>query len=80
MSEWQDIGTAPKMREILLWADTSAPSFSNWRMASGYYSDAHDAWIWGGEVVREWAHPPTHWMPLPEPPTPPTTTDEGEGR
>ena len=65
---WQPIETAPKMRGILLWADTSTSAFPNWRMGSGYYQTGMDCWIWEGEQVRSWAHPPTHWMPLPPAP------------
>lgn len=68
-SAWQPIETAPKMRGVLLWADTSTPDFPNWRMGSGYFHDGMNVWIWEGEQVRGWAHPPTHWMPLPAPPT-----------
>lgn len=68
MSEWQPIETAPKMREVILWADTSTRDFPNWKMASGYYHDGIGAWIWAGEQVRDWAFPPTHWMPMPTPP------------
>lgn len=70
--DWQPIETAPKMREIILWADTSTPEFSNWKMASGFFHDGMEVWIWGGEQVREWAFPPTHWTPLPPPPSPMT--------
>lgn len=65
---WQHIETAPKMREILLWADTSTADFRNWKMASGYYHDRMNVWIWAGEQVRNWEFPPTHWMPLPAAP------------
>ena len=66
--QWQDIITAPKMRGILLWADTSTPDFPNWKMGSGFYHTGMNCWIWEGEQVREWAFPPTHWMPLPDAP------------
>jgi len=67
-SGWQPIESAPKMRSVILWADTSTPDFPNWHMGSGHFSTDLNAWIWEGETVREWAHPPTHWMPLPKPP------------
>jgi hypothetical protein len=75
---WQPIETAPKMRGVMLWADTSTPDFRNWKMGTGYFSTAHDAWIWEGEIVRKWAHPPTHWQPLPSPPVELTPSTEGE--
>lgn len=65
---WQPIETAPHMREVLLWADTSVPPFDNWHMASGYFHSEMKVWIWGGEQVRGWAFPPTHWRPLPDAP------------
>lgn len=67
-SGWQPIESAPKMRSVILWADTSTPDFPNWHMGSGHFSTDLNAWIWEGETVREWAHPPTHWMPLPPAP------------
>lgn len=67
-SGWLPIESAPKMKEILLWADTSTPDFPNWRMASGYYHSEMNVWIWGGEQVHDWNFPPTHWQPLPAAP------------
>lgn len=77
-AEWQPIETAPKMRTVILWADTSYDGVSNWRMGSGHFHTGIGAWIWEGEQVKEgWAHPPTHWMPLPSPPEA-TTRKESE--
>lgn len=69
MGEWQPIDSAPKMKTIILWADTSTPEFPNWKMATGYWSAGHDVWIWDGHAVPPWEIQPTHWMPLPAPPT-----------
>lgn len=61
--KWLPIETAPKMREIILWADTSTPEFSNWKMASGFFHDGMEVWIWGGEQVREWGFAcPKGWV------------------
>jgi hypothetical protein len=63
MSEWQPIKTAPKDRTIIV---------------LGAYYPKTDIWgdpwaCWWGPGAGEWMrwphkHPPTHWMPLPEPP------------
>lgn len=54
MSEWQPIATAPAESYLLLWG----PKYT--RPISEY---------WLGDRVCGWATPPTHWMPLPPPPT-----------
>lgn len=74
MSEWQPIETAPKDGTVIdLWAvdrcancfwyeqeDPEDWRYSEWRQL---YSEApHSSFPLGLE--------PTHWMPLPEPPTP----------
>lgn len=74
---WQEIDeNTPKMKGLMLWADTSAEDFPNWRMGSGYYSTAANAWIWEGETVKGWAFPPTHYKHLPAPPA--LSTDGAE--
>lgn len=65
---WQSIETAPKMRVILLWAKTSSEP-NNWEMATGFFSEGHNAWIWNGITCNKSYHQqPTHWHDLPEPP------------
>lgn len=75
---WQPIETAPEMRTVLLWADTSTPEMANWHMGSGFYHREIKAWVWEGETVREWVFPPTRWQPLPAPPST-TLKDSGAG-
>lgn len=70
---WQPIETAPKMRNIILFAVTDAAEdgrIRNWKMDTGYWSQGHKGWVWSGYEVRSYMIQPTHWMPLPEPPTP----------
>jgi hypothetical protein len=38
-------------------------------MATGYVNAAAERTVWDGRDVRAWEFPPTHWMPLPEPPS-----------
>ena len=66
--DWQPISTAPKDgTHVLMWRDTKVgPSISEawWR------TDCVFGHGWGG---HSWVYPawqqPTHWMPLPKPPT-----------
>lgn len=64
--KWEPIETAPKDGRFLLvygrgWKDT-IPSVAS-------YDDMFDAWAIyeDGSLITSNA-PPTHWMPLPEPP------------
>lgn len=81
MSEWQPIETAPKdgMAVLLFWP--SRAMFGKCGVFPGAWTDDQHAtkpkpgWFshelaafWGRRAVREGQ--PTHWMPLPEPPTP----------
>ena len=65
MPEWQPIATAPKDREIMLFC----PRYGVW--APGEWRQTY--WTHFGELlfgVRVMkANQPTHWMPLPAPPT-----------
>lgn len=59
--EWRPIETAPKNRTpMIVVCGVFAP---------GCITDPWCVWWQGGEWAR-WPHrkPPTHWMPLPEPP------------
>lgn len=61
---WQPIETAPKDRDtpILGWAKEWSSPLVTW-------FDHHPkclCWIAGGYMKKQ--YPPTHWMPLPEPP------------
>jgi len=68
VAEWQPIETAPTMRNVLLFADTSTEEMRNHKIGSGYFSTGQEQWIWEGELVREWSYKPSHWMPLPAAP------------
>lgn len=60
--EWQSIESAPKMETILVCYPDSDTATAAW------YCDYEDAW-W--PVYARGIHKlnPTHWMPLPTPPT-----------
>lgn len=79
MSAWKDISTAPKMRTILLFAITSTDP-PNWKMATGVWCSGYDnhemftPWEWDGRQLRHCETQPTHWQPLPEPPSHPGAT------
>lgn len=69
-SDWQDISTAPRDREIILGRHGSATESGFWHDGSeNYYRRAG----WYAEcdrgnllTARPWH--PTHWQPFPEPP------------
>lgn len=71
MSEWQPIETCPRGTYVLMCAgppEALGPGFLEWKYRLGGM---------GGLGVTHgilfdwpWGFRPTHWMPLPEPPTP----------
>jgi|GEM_PF-3240076 len=72
--EWRPIETAPKdggegLVGVWVYADAKRrnPRWSSWTT----YFDGGDLGCDG-----EWGDPPTHWMPLPAPPTPDDDTVE----
>lgn len=61
MTEWQPIETAPKDgRDALI-------AYSDGYIAIGWWSDENQQWCWQNLYLS--VMNPTHWMPLPEPPT-----------
>ena len=67
MSEWQPIETAPKDgTEVLVWSEHGGVESAYWE--AGCYG--HSGWtIYQIRTeIAEPDFPPTHWMPLPEPP------------
>lgn len=82
VGEWQPIATAPKMRTILLFAVSDVAedgTVKNWKMATGAYhtgyederskAEGRSPWTWDGHQLKSYHLQPTHWMPLPAPPT-----------
>jgi hypothetical protein len=61
MTEWHQIATAPKQTKLLLHDRSGIGTFV------GYY-DKNLGWLplTGGPM---WEQEPTHWMPVPAPPT-----------
>lgn len=69
MSEWNPIETAPKDGTYILAYSPLAHEFNYSNIRVTYYRRSEDkqGFIgWGEFNSRNW--PPTHWMPLPEPP------------
>lgn len=62
MSEWKPIETAPTdgTKVLIFWAYWSAVPFV------AYFR--HGQWI-GDEACSDGVDDPTHWMPLPDPPS-----------
>lgn len=79
MSEWQPIETAPRDgTEILTWGylhDDGGPYHPNGMSRLGEMPMMQiSAWateigFWYSDVFSSHGHAPTHWMPLPPPPT-----------
>ena len=69
---WRPIESAPKQTVILLWALTDTDT-GNWKMATGFwmpgYRDEPGSWTWDGSRLKSYDVQPTHWQPLPPPPT-----------
>ena len=68
--EWQPISTAPlDGTEFDVWCPEPGGGY---RVANAYWSTVDAKWQWQGQGDRmQWAHQPTHWMPLPTPPEQP---------
>jgi hypothetical protein len=71
--DWQPIETAPKDAPVLLFGMTNPDErmvrFKKPVVFSGYWESLDEAWCahgshWDGPFFQ-----PTHWMPLPAPPT-----------
>lgn len=71
MSAWQKIETAPQDgTEFLAWAPDAGGTegyygVAQWATQKDYIPQSVAGWFW------PFAYRPTHWMPLPEPPTRP---------
>ncbi len=68
--EWQPIATAPKDgTRILTWGclhdDSGIDMGESPRVELTKFSDVYHSWV--SEEIG--SHEPTHWMPLPKPPT-----------
>jgi hypothetical protein len=57
---WQPIETAPKDENILLWVP------DDYGVNRGYWDDEQQDWHWDSKATSA---PPTHWRPLPLPPS-----------
>jgi hypothetical protein len=68
---WQPIETAPKMDGVLVllhpsrcWSEDAEP----YDAEVGYWDDYTQSWQGAGSRAEDYTGP-THWMPLPEPPS-----------
>jgi hypothetical protein len=65
MSEWQDISTAPKNKDVIdIWSELYGRCTDMIRRDYGSGNVFYEPWISGHSCVRD----ATHWMPLPNPP------------
>ena len=72
--EWQPIETAPKAKNLGLIVMILAHSEKKWVRFGRFYPEV-GRWYYSGTNERsQWAQvegdAPTHWMPLPNPPSP----------
>jgi hypothetical protein len=76
MTGWQSIETAPKDETFVLLY--FPPGMEPWQaeadgMVLGFWSEEYADWFHseaaGNSLTARGAAQPTHWMPLPEPPT-----------
>jgi hypothetical protein len=65
---WQDIETAPKDGTDVLLGWFELPGMKIRRV--GFWHDRENAWVEDHGVLHNQDSPPTHWMPLPAPPSP----------
>lgn len=64
---WRDIETAPKDETRVLLFNPDAEGI--WRIKTGGFYEALGGWCYDGDGRRYCnRHPPTHWMPLHDPP------------
>ena len=77
--QWQPIETAPKDgTNIDIWIGRERRTDVRWRMSQDSpnrvwwcelaFDDWKDRWIWSN-LAQEFSVSPTHWMPMPSPPT-----------
>lgn len=73
---WQPIATAPEDGQCLLWVKTDDGG-----EVMKLYRDKKGNWLYEGEPTycTGFYIEPTHWMPLPHPPTSPTSEESGNG-
>lgn len=64
MSEWRDIESAPKDGGLILVAEPPFAVSAVWRHIYQAWMTPTEGTGWVKVIAR-----PTHWMPLPDPPT-----------
>lgn len=69
MDEWQPIKTAPKDGSEILLAHANSVWVDQWIPSTSYEVRNGEGGCW--MMCDQWTTPeiPSHWMPLPEPPT-----------
>ena len=68
---WQPIKTAPMDGTIMdVWCPEDTPQ-GGYRVPDSYWSTVDQIWRRiGGASETTWMHQPTHWMPIPDAPSP----------
>ena len=68
----RDVKSAPKDGTVIdVWCSSDHPGDDGgYRVANAYWSSVGHKWLHIGQGnSMTWAHQPTHWRPLPEPPS-----------
>lgn len=75
MGEWQPIETAPKDKEVFIGAFVDGEwvfgrSICFYEIGNEFEGEFYRGWFWSADdCLKSVAEEPTHWMPLPKPPT-----------
>lgn len=74
MDNWQPIATVPEGQHVLLWFPNGERGIGGMECATVFRDNGkldNGGWTHGGPnsgLDWEFCEPPTHWMPLPDPP------------
>jgi hypothetical protein len=74
--EWLPIESAPAGIDVLVSYERSADLPEPWPLVIITHRDKDGFWVWQNRAARSYGVKPTHWLPLPTPPS----KDEDHGK